>query len=148
LAEDAAARIAGGESAASIVPERQINMDSSLAPFVIVYDASGNPLASSATLDGRTPVPPRGVLDFVSQHREERVTWQPRRGVRIASVVQRTASGFVVAGRNMREVEIRKDVVFKLAGLGWLVANFVLILIWLIAPLFGGRQASPLKAMV
>jgi hypothetical protein len=148
LAEDAAARISGGDSAHNVVPERQVNIDSSLAPFVIVYDGSGNPVASSAMLDGRTPVPPHGVFDAVLQKGEVRVTWQPRRGVRIASVVTKTASGFVVAGRNMREVEIREDIVFKLAGLGWLVANITLILIWLIAPLFGGRQASPMRAMV
>jgi len=38
-------------------------------------------------------------------------------------VVVRTANGFVVAGRNIREVEIRESNVFKLAAWGWLAAN-------------------------
>jgi hypothetical protein len=141
MAEDAAQRLNAGENAASIVPDRKVDMASSLAPFVTVYDDAGKPVVSSASLDGITLSPPRGVLDYVRAHGEERVTWQPRPGVRIASVVTRTASGFVVAGRNMREVEIRENNVLKLAALGWLAANLVLITIWLLTPIFGGKPS-------
>jgi hypothetical protein len=51
------------------------------------------------------------------------VTWQPRRGVRIASVVMRVQGsqpGFVLAGRNMREVESRIGDVGTMAGLTWM----------------------------
>ncbi len=68
-----------------------------------------------------------------------------RRGVRIASVVTKTASGFVVAGHNMREVEIREDNVFKLAAMGWLAANLALTTIWLLTPIFGGSQTPQLR---
>ena len=120
-------------------------MSASLAPFVTVYDDAGKPVASSASLDGVTLTPPRGVLDYVRAHGEERVTWQPRPGVRIASVVTRTANGFVVAGRNMREIEIRESNVFKLAALGWLAVNLALITIWLVTPIFGGGKPSRLQ---
>lgn len=145
MAEDATQRLNGGEDPARIVPDRKVDMASSLAPFVTVYDDSGKPVASSASLDGATLAPPRGVLDFVRAHGEERVTWQPRPGVRIASVVTRTTNGFVVAGRNMREVEIRESNVFKLAALGWLAANLALITIWLLTPIFGGTKPSPAR---
>ena len=142
LAEDAAQRLASGESAARIVPDRQIDMATSLAPFVIVYDDADHPVASSAKLDGSVPTPPKGVFDFVRSNRQERVTWQPRPGVRIASVVNRASNGFVVAGRNMREIEIREGLVFKLAALGWLVANLALGGLWLVGQ-FLGRNRTP-----
>src|SRR5450755_289791 len=108
LAEDAAQRLNSGEDPARVVPDRKVDMAASLAPFVIVCDNSGRPLASSASLDGVLRAPPQGVFEFVQSHGEDRLTWQPRPGVRIASVVVRTADGFVVAGRNMREIEIRE----------------------------------------
>ena len=145
MAEDAAQRLNVGEEAARVVPDRAVDMAASLAPFVIVYDNSGRPLTSSASLDGTTPTPPRGVFDFVRSRGEERVTWQPRRGVRIASVVTRTANGFVVAGRNMREVEIREDNVFKLAAMGWLAANLALIILWLLTPIFSGAKSPQVR---
>jgi hypothetical protein len=104
-----------------------VDMARSLAPFVIVYDDQGHALASQATLNGGVPVPPQGVFDYVRQHGQERVSWQPIlgtvHGVRIAAVVQRVEGphpGFVLAGRNMREVEAREEQVANMAGLTWL----------------------------
>lgn len=141
LAEDATQRLNAGEDPAHVVPDRKVDMAASLAPFVTVYDDSGKPVASSANLDGVIRTPPLGVFDYVRTHGEERVTWQPRAGVRIASVVVRAANGFVVAGRNMREIEIRENNVLKLALLGWLAASAALTLLWLLTPMFGGSRS-------
>jgi hypothetical protein len=145
LAEDAAQRLNSGEDAASVIPDRKVDMAASLAPFVIVYDDRGRPVTSSGSLDGLTPTPPRGVFDFVRSNAEEQLTWQPRPGVRIASVVVRTSKGFVVAGRNMREVEIRKDKITDLAIAGWLAASIALTVLWLVTPMFGGSRSPQLR---
>ncbi len=100
-----------------------VDMARSLAPFVIVYDDQGHVLASQAILEGKAPTPPPGVFDYVRTHTEDRFSWQPRRDVRIAAVMQRVKgpqSGFVLAGRNIREVEARESLVGKLAGLTWI----------------------------
>jgi hypothetical protein len=104
-----------------------VDMDRSLAPFVIVYNDQGQPVGSNAQLNGQTPTPPAGVFDHVRQHGEERVSWQPvpgrEHGVRIAAVVERVNGaqpGFVLAGRNMREVEAREQQVGQLALLTWI----------------------------
>lgn len=100
-----------------------IDMARSLSPFLIVYNDAGQPLGSNGRLDGQTPLPPAGVFSNVRDHGEERVTWQPRRGVRIAAVIERVNGpqpGFVLAGRNMREVESRIADVRTMAGLTWL----------------------------
>jgi hypothetical protein len=100
-----------------------VDMARSLSSFLIVFNDAGQPLGSNAQLDGQTPVPPAGIFEYVRQHGEERVTWQPRRGVRIAAVVMRVQGqqpGFVLAGRNMHEVEARIADVQTMAGLTWL----------------------------
>lgn len=127
MAGDLVGRLEQGVSPAEAVPTASIDMARSLSPFVIAYDDQGQPLASQAQLNGKTPAPPRGVFDFVRSHGEERISWQPihspEHGVRIAAVVQRVNGahpGFVLAGRNMREVESREALVGQLAGLTWM----------------------------
>jgi hypothetical protein len=97
-------------------------MSRSLAPFLIVLDDSGKVLASSATLRGATRSVPQGVLTHARASGEERVTWQPESGVRIASVVEHyggTTGGFVVAGRSLQETEERVVQFQHLILLGW-----------------------------
>jgi len=145
LAEDAAQRLNSGEDVAHVIPERKVDISASLAPFVIVCDEAGRPLASSGDLDGVTRTPPRWVFEFVRSHGKEVLSWQPRPGVRIASVVVRTSKGFVVAGRNMREMESRKGKVTDLAILGWLAASAALTFLWLVTPMFGAGKPSQLQ---
>jgi hypothetical protein len=124
MAEDAAAALAQGRSAEALVPLSTVDIARSLAPFMIVYDDAGNVLASSAVLHGVTPDIPAGVLDYARANGEDRVTWQPEAGVRLAAVVVRfegTRSGFVLAARNMREVEKREAQTEQIAGLAMLV---------------------------
>lgn len=63
-----------------------------------------------------------GLAGLVSTNsrREDRVTWQPRDGVRIAAVVVAYSGGTVVAGRSLREVESRADDALAVTGLAWL----------------------------
>jgi hypothetical protein len=95
-----------------------------------VFDDSGNVLGSSATLHGAIPIYPSGVLDYTLKNGEDRLTWQPERGVRMATVVVRYSKGFVMAGRSLREVEIRIGNIEKICGLAmlliWAVTLFVI----------------------
>ena len=53
---------------------------------------------------------------------EERVTWQPEPGVRMATVVVRNpgpAGGFIVVGRSLSETESRIGQLGSLLFLGW-----------------------------
>jgi hypothetical protein len=101
----------------------RVEMARSLSPFVIVYNDAGQPLGWSGLLDGKPPVPSAGVFNYVRAHGEDRITWQPRHDVRIAAVVERVAGaqpGFVLAGRNMREVQSRIGQVSQMASLAWI----------------------------
>src|SRR5579859_7670446 len=59
LARDAAAALAAGGPAESVVPRETVDMARSLAPFVIVLDANGQVLAASGTLGGHVPGVPK-----------------------------------------------------------------------------------------
>ena len=130
MAEDAAAALDGGETIDTVIPKAQVEMSTSLAPFIVVYDADGKPTASSGLLNGKMPDYPKGALDSTKASGENRVTWQPTGTVRIASVVVPFKGGFVVAGRNMREVEKREsqtEMYAGVIGLLALIATFIVI---------------------
>ena len=130
MAEDTASNLNAGGSIESLVPASKVEIADSLAPFLMVFDDSGKVLASSATLHAAVPAYPLGVLDTTRQSGQDRVTWQPESGVRMATVVVRFDNGFVMAGRSLREVEKRISQVELLSGLAllaiWAATFFVI----------------------
>ena len=130
LSEDVAFLLSHGETPSDLISQTVIDISMSLSPFIAVYDESGKLVASSAHLDGKPIAPPYGVLESARLQNgkdssiagQNRVTWQPRPGVRSALVVQYfsgTTSGYVVSGRNMREVEIRVKGLIKDIAMAW-----------------------------
>lgn len=112
IAEDVASAITKGNAPPeSIVPPNPTEeIASSLSAFVVIYSATGTPIGSSVMLDGKLPSLPAGVFDKVRQRGENRFTWQPKKGTRIAAVVTSFSgpqSGFVLAGRSLKEVDAR-----------------------------------------
>ena len=125
LAEDAVRALESGATAASVLPPAKVEIERGLAPFVIVYDGRGQPVAGSGMLRGQLPAPPQGVFEIVRTNGEDRVTWQPERGVRIASVVRRLtarSAGFVLAGRSLREIEAREANLRNMCALALIAA--------------------------
>jgi hypothetical protein len=125
LAEDGAVFLSKGLSAANLLGSIQINPATSLQVFGLVYDQNGKLLGSSMVLGSTTPVIPAGILTYALTHKDDRVTWQPAPGVRIAAVVKHfsgpTSSGFLVVGRSVREVELRESSLGTMMLAAWLV---------------------------
>jgi hypothetical protein len=124
-----------------------IDISKSLAPFVIVFDEKGNPISSSGTLNGVIPTIPAGVFVYVRTSGggdlrptdivgEDRFTWQPENGVRIAAVVVRTNSGFILAGRNLREIEKREENALFVSGIAWIFGIVGLFVIEALATVY------------
>lgn len=131
MAEDAVRALERGDAIDKVVPAGKVEIERSLAPFLMVYDADGHALAGSGALHGQATAPPAGVFEFVSRRGEERVTWQPEAGVRLASIVRHTSAkpaAFVLAARSLREIEQRESYMQNVAT-GALVATFVAILL-------------------
>ncbi len=134
MAEDFAAALAEGASYASIVPEPQsVDIQKSLSPFTVIYDKDGVPIVGSGILNKEYPNLPAGVFDFTRTNGEDRITWQPDSSTRVALVVARydgVKTGFVAAGRSLKEVDKRVDKLTLYTGFTWailMIAGFVLL---------------------
>jgi hypothetical protein len=124
LAEDAAAALAQGKPPSDLVPAATVDIASSLSPHLTVFDEQSHPLQSSARLGGSIPTPPAGVFAYARSHADNRFTWEPRPGVRIAAVVKYHGGpkpGFVLAGRSLREVERQEDQLTSVVALAWVL---------------------------
>ena len=141
MAEDAAAHLDAGASPTAVLPGEHIDMAHSLAPFVIVFDRQGQPLASSVALRGETPLPPPGVFTSVPNNGRNEVTWQPAPGVRSAAVVVAYAHGYVLAGRSLRVVEERESSLGNSAIVAWLGMFVFTGLAALVGSWAAGRRA-------
>jgi len=147
MAEDAAVKLSGNAQPKDVIPLEKIAIENSLLPWIGVYDGNGDAIVSSGTLEGRISQPPKSIFSDMlagtasgiqtpslngasnggleERTGEKRFTWQPDAGVRQALVIVRVQSPnsntFVVAGRNMREVENREDQLSTFVVLAWLI---------------------------
>lgn len=130
-AQDWADQISSGAAPTSLSMGPFIDPTHSLAHFGIVYDKDGN-IASSSVTAPTTMLQPEGVLAAVaaSPNKELRFTWQPTSGVRFATVIKQTTFAdkayYVLAARNLREVEKRIDQTALIIFWSW-VAGLSLI---------------------
>ena len=115
LVEDAVSRLSSGDTPGQVVGPRVLDAGHTLLPFIVVYDLSKKPVASGATLDGALPMPPIGVFDQAQKDGIYRVTWQPRPALRFAAVISPYKTGFVLAARSLKDVEVREDSALRLA---------------------------------
>jgi hypothetical protein len=145
IATDAAARLDAGAGPSSVVETAQrVDLATSLATFVIVFDRNHAILATNASLDGGGPEPPSGVLDAATPGEPNVVTWQPRAGVRVASVTAAWKGGTVLVGRSLRLVEERETSAELIAGLSWIASLLALAVASLVAArLWPGAPSQP-----
>jgi len=127
IAEDIAAMLSAGQADQLSFPPEKIDISKNLTPFVTLFDQKGTPVLATTYLDGKVPVPPKGVFDYSSKHGEDRFTWQPKPGVRSAVIVVKFGGknpGFVLVGRSLKEVEKREDKILLIVGAAWLLTLF------------------------
>ncbi|HEY3291099.1 MAG TPA: hypothetical protein VGK87_13295, partial [Anaerolineae bacterium] len=145
LAQDVASALAAGSSIDQLMPAMKIDIGTSLAPFVVVYDDAGNPVKGNGFLHDQLPQLPSGVFNYTRSAGEDRITWQTEQNIRVAAVivsVKSAKTGFVMAGRSLFEVERRIDQMTLMVGLGWAGTLAVsLVVIAAVELLFRERQA-------
>jgi hypothetical protein len=123
IAQDWASMLAQGASPDSVASAPKVEIATSLSSFVAVYDETGKLVATSGLLRGAPPSLPGGVFEYARNNAEDRVTWQPEPGVRLAAVVDHyggSKPGFVVAARSLRESERRDSQMLQISALAWL----------------------------
>ncbi|HUD11366.1 MAG TPA: hypothetical protein VMS08_03070 [Candidatus Saccharimonadia bacterium] len=125
LAQDAATALNRGASPRQVV-NGHVNMQESLAPFVIVYNKSGQVVVGSGYLGGTIPKVPYGVLTAANNKPYWFVTWQPQTNVRIAAVSVTASNYYVLSGRSLTVVEVNEQHTLRIALLGAVAAMVVL----------------------
>lgn len=129
MAEDAAFLLQNQTPMGPIVPEKTVEVSQSLAPFIQVYDKKGSLLDANVMLHGKSFTISKEALNYAKDYGENRLTWQPEKGVRIAAVISHYDGqnpGFVVAGKSLRETENRIGNIGKLCFLAWVGMMIVL----------------------
>lgn len=108
----------------------QVDMNSSLGLFVMIFDKDKKLVAGSAQLDGQTPTPPEGTFDKAKKKGDNRFTWQPKDGVRVAAVLKAVDDkGYVLAGRSLREVESRVHSLTLTIIISWAISVLLALLL-------------------
>jgi hypothetical protein len=130
IAQDINSRLHDGKSVDRFFTDT-ISIAQSLSPFVVLYDANGKSIQSSGYLDGKMPELPKGVFDFTKANGEDRITWQPKNGVRMAMVILYSnigPVGFIAAGRSLQEVETREHNLVTATFIGLIVCMGMILL--------------------
>ena len=124
LAQTLTAQLDSGATPNDVVSLQSINLRSNNNAFAIVTDTQQHILAGSAILDGQSPLPPKGVFNYMKSHSSDTFTWQPAGGVRLATYIIAyagpTGAGYIVTGQSLSEPEKRIDTYTKLALAAWI----------------------------
>ncbi|HVI69191.1 MAG TPA: hypothetical protein VM581_01915 [Magnetospirillaceae bacterium] len=126
MAEDWVDQIVGGTDPNRLNLGPFIDPARSLSPFGIVYNQDGNIIASSVSAPS-TMTQPSGVFDTVdaAAAKQATYTWQPASGERYAVVLKRASlqdkSYYVLAGRNLKQVESRAMRLIWQIAAGWAI---------------------------
>jgi hypothetical protein len=122
MAEDAATALNAGADTLSLISLHTVDIAQSLAPYLLMFDDAGKPIAGSGLLHGQIPTLPAGVLD-AARAEEHRVT--------CAIVIRHIDGmhpGYVVAGRSLRETENRESQLTWMVVMAWIVSLFLVAL--------------------
>lgn len=140
LAQDIAQKLnAGGQP--TDIDNSMVNMATSLAPFIIIYDKAGVVVAGSGYLNGNLPTVPLGVLQHSTNAAFNAVTWEPAASVRIASVTVSANNYYVLSGRSLKQVEARESTIMELALFGWLVTVVGIVTVNFCRSMFHPKKA-------
>ena len=127
-----------------------IDIQKSLSPFVILFDSNNQPIQTNAKLGESKPLPPVEILDFAKKFGESRVTWQPIKGLRFATVTvyfKNIKTGFVLVGRSLFEVENRINKIGRLLVTIWLFSLLITFLtVFLLSIHYKGIEEEPLSS--
>jgi hypothetical protein len=144
-AQVAKQELQSGSDTKDIVPTLKTDLRNDTSVFMIITDNTQHILASSAVLDGQTPLPPKGVFDFTNIHGTDHFTWEPTANVRAATRVttygQAPNNGFIITGQSLKPFEERIDTYGWIALAAWM-ASLAWSYLFILLPHAGVRKPS------
>jgi hypothetical protein len=126
MAQDAATELNTGVKPSN-VSFGYVNIDSSLATFINVYNKNGNAVAGNGFTSSGLATPPIGVIKDAGGKTYSAITWEPKSGVRQAVVSVASNDYYVVSGRSLTEIEKRENNMLGFAAIGWLASCIVIL---------------------
>ncbi len=134
ITEEISAAIAKGAPADQLIPSAGgTDIKTSLSAFAMIFDKDSKVLGSSAKLNDSDPIPPKAVFEAAAKNGRTMITWEPEKGTRVAAVITSVKSGedtvYVLAGKNIREVEKRTVGLLYAVITAWVIS---LLLSWLL----------------
>jgi hypothetical protein len=120
LATETSINLENSKNPQDSIPDKIFDISKSLMTFVMVFDKDKNLIASSAAMGKDKPDYPKGLLDYVDKKGENRVTWQPQKGLRFATIAIKAGDKYIVAGRSLKETEKLIDTIGNLVFYAWL----------------------------
>ncbi len=148
IAEDFATALDNGATPTALIStSTKIDIASSLRPYTVIYDKDLNPLAWNGEYQTKPPMPPAVIFEDAKGRKgtglgENRVIWEPEADVRSAIVVVHVleTDGYVLSGRNAREVEDRIwNMQVLIGGIWMLTLALTLLATWLGARFAAGK---------
>lgn len=116
---------------------------SSYAPFIIVSDKTGKPVAGSANLDTQLPSLPKGVVEHATAKKNHAVVWSPIEDKQFATVTVKAGNYYVTAGQSLERVQQRCQQLVSITAIG-----FLLIAALLTAYVVRNKQISWHKSLL
>ncbi|HMR55373.1 MAG TPA: hypothetical protein PKD34_02160 [Candidatus Doudnabacteria bacterium] len=108
----------------------QIDLNSSKALFVMIFDNERTMTGSSAQLNGEAPSIPSEVFDKANEMGEYRFDFQPAENLKFAGVMKKIDnSAYVLAGRSLSEMETRVAALEQPLWIGWIISVLVSLLL-------------------
>ncbi len=121
--------LSSGAQPSDTVPELKTDLRQDPTVFAIVTDGERHVIASSASLDGKTPLPPKGTFDFTKTNNTDHYTWQPSSDVRLATRMYKYGTdnngGYIITGQSLKLTENKINTYTVLAAAAWIA-----VLIW------------------
>jgi len=146
IARDISNAMSTGRPLSNLLPHDTIDLAKSLALFVETFDNNGNPLLSTALINGSMPKPPAGIFQFTRENGEDILTWQPENDIRMAMVFEKIKGdeGFIAAGRSLKETEVRESNLVRMVLITWF-ACMCLLMIHLLVQNYLVRKSKQLQ---
>lgn len=98
-----------------------VDMAGATSAFVIIYDNNQKAVGTTVELDKKTPVPSPQVFEKTKKNNENRFTWEPKKGLRQATVMVKYKDGYVLVGKSLGEIENRVKLILRIVGVAWIV---------------------------
>ncbi len=139
LAQETVNSLADGGS----IPEGyfgRMNVLKTSAPFVMIYDKKGVPIAGSGYLAGKIAELPAGVIKHAKPGKNHAVTWAPVKDKRFATVTVASDSYYVVAAQSLTNVESRMGHLTIIWLVGYLLTVALIVGKYVCHTLFGKKM--------